>query len=122
MDEDLRQLQLDYLADVREKISVIRQHGRSLERTFRQSFPALLFLAHQLKGSGGSLGFPRITELADRMKRELNLFLDDEVAQRPRPTDLAATLLSIADELDAEVSARCSVLGAEGAPGLSTEH
>ncbi len=104
MDEELRQLQLDYLADVREKIDVIRQHGCGLEGKFKQSFPALLFLAHQLKGSGGSLGFPRITELADRMKRELNLFLDDEVAHRPRPRDLAATLLAIADELELEVN------------------
>ena len=104
MDEELRQLQLDYLADVREKIAIIRQHGRGLEGTFKQSFPALLFLAHQLKGSGGSLGFPRITELADRMKRELNLFLDDEVAHRPRPQDLSATLLRIADELEEEVN------------------
>jgi HPt (histidine-containing phosphotransfer) domain-containing protein len=105
MDEDLRQLQLDYLTDVREKIAVIRRHGRSLERTFKQSFPALLFLAHQLKGSGGSLGFPHITELAERMKRELNLFLDDEVAHRPRPQDLAATLAALSNELEQEVTA-----------------
>lgn len=105
MDDELRQLQLDYLSDVGEKIAIIRQHCRGLEGSFRESFPALLFIAHQLKGSGGSLGFPRITELAEQMKRELNLFLDDEIAHRPRPRDVAATLLGIADAMEEEVRA-----------------
>src|SRR6266567_9256069 len=82
MTDELSDLRRDYLADVQATVIRIRKESGDLQDRFKQSFPELLFLAHQLKGSGGSLGFPRITELADRMKRELNLFLDDEVAHR----------------------------------------
>src|SRR5205085_2676806 len=81
---DLADLQRDYLADVETTIATMREQGRALgERgAFKEAFPKLLFLAHQLKGSGGSLGFPRISDVARSMHRELNLFLDDERADR----------------------------------------
>ena len=104
MSDELRELQREYLTDVRHKLSLIREHGRSLGADFSESFPRLLFLAHQLKGSGGSFGFPRITELAQRMSRELSQFLDDEVASRPTPGDLASRLEQISGELESEVT------------------
>jgi len=104
MSDELRELQREYLTDVRHKLSLIREHGRGLNADFKESFPRLLFLAHQLKGSGGSFGFPRITELAQRMSRELSQFLDDEVASRPTPDDLASKLDTISAELESEVA------------------
>ena len=104
MTDEFRELQREYLIDVRQKVSAIREHGRALGVDFKESFPRLLFLAHQLKGSGGSFGFPRITELAQRMSRELSQFLDDEVASRPTPDDLASKLDSISSELESEVA------------------
>jgi HPt (histidine-containing phosphotransfer) domain-containing protein len=102
--DEFRELQREYLIDVRQKVSAIRQHGRALGADFKESFPRLLFLAHQLKGSGGSFGFPRITELAQRMSRELSQFLNDEVAARPTPDDLASKLDGISSELESEVA------------------
>src|ERR1700704_3356485 len=104
--DELRELQRDYLRDLGETIMVIRQHGEGLAArgSFKTSFPALLFLAHQLKGSGGSLGFPRITELPRRMSHELNLFLDDEHSPRPTPQQLSESLLMISGELEREVA------------------
>ena len=107
MSDELRELQRDYLRDVRETIELMRLHGEGLASrgTFKTAFPALLFLAHQLKGSGGSLGYPRITELAKKMSHELNLFLEDEEQQpRPTPEQLSQTLLSISTELEREVT------------------
>ena len=110
MSDELRELQREYLTDVSRKVSLIREHGRSLGADFKDSFPRLLFLAHQLKGSGGSFGFPRITELAQRMSRELSQFLDDEIASRPTPDDLMSELEQISHELESEViSAQRSV-------------
>lgn len=113
MDEELRELQRDYLRDVSGTVEIIRHHGESLAAsgTFKTAFPALLFLAHQLKGSGGSFGYPRITELARQMSQQLNLFLEsEELSQRPTPQQLSATLLAISAELEREVTTAQSAL------------
>jgi chemotaxis protein histidine kinase CheA len=107
---ELADLQRDYLADVATTIKEIREHGRLLgERgAFKNAFPKLLFLAHQLKGSGGSLGFPRISDVAHSMHHELNLFLDDERVDRPTPEELSRKIVALSDELAREVhSAAC---------------
>ena len=105
MIEDLRTLQQDYLENVHETALRVRQHSLGLGSQFKDSFPELLFVAHQLKGSGGSLGFPRITELARRMSDELSLFLDHTEAQRPTPEELSEMLIVLSHELEREVSA-----------------
>lgn len=106
MSDELRELQREYLADVLLTIDILREHGRDLGAVsgFKSSFPALLFLTHQLKGSGGSLGFPRITEVARRISEQLNLFLDDEHVTRPTPAELSEMLLTLSGELEREVS------------------
>jgi chemotaxis protein histidine kinase CheA len=107
MDQELRELRRDYLTDVRETIEIIRHHSQALSSrgAFKSSFPALLFLSHQLKGSGGSLGFPRITELARQMGKELSLFLEaDEDVVRPSPKELSDSLREISFELEREVT------------------
>jgi HPt (histidine-containing phosphotransfer) domain-containing protein len=103
--DDLRELQLDYLSDLRPTMDQIREHSERLatQTGFGTAFPSLLFLAHQLKGSGGSLGFPRISELAGRMREELNLFLDKEQAQPPTMRELSQRLLALSSDLDREV-------------------
>jgi chemotaxis protein histidine kinase CheA len=105
MTEDLQTLQRDYLADVHETALRVRQHGLGLETQFKDVFPELLFVAHQLKGSGGSLGFPRITELARRMSDELSLFMDQTEVQRPTPEELSEMLIVLSHELERAVSA-----------------
>ena len=63
------------------------EHGHNLgdHTRFPESFPELLFLSHQLKGSGGSFGFPAITDVARRINEKLKLFLDQEQVPRPTP-------------------------------------
>jgi HPt (histidine-containing phosphotransfer) domain-containing protein len=103
--DELRHLQRDYLDDVRRTVDDIRAHGRGLAEagTFKSAFPRLLFLAHQLKGSGGSLGFPRISEVAQEMARRLDLFLDNEQVVRPTAEELSQSLLQLSEELEIEV-------------------
>lgn len=116
LDQELRTLQLDYLVDVREKINVLKNHSDALAsaRNFKTSFPVLLYLSHQLKGSGGSLGFPEISDLAEKLNGELNGFLDgDEV--RPTPVELSRTASILIARLEnvvteAEMSLRTHAL------------
>lgn len=110
-DAELRELQRDYLRDVREKLGLLRHHGAALEdrRRFKTSFPVLLFIAHQLKGSGGSLGFPEITDVARQMSDQLNGFLDD-LRPRPSPTELSQNILAMAGVLDDTVTQSESAL------------
>lgn len=106
---ELGEIQNEYLAQLNGTVDAMRRHARGLaEGAFGDAFPKLLFEAHQLKGSGGSLGFPRISEIADRMRRELSLFLDDARTDRPTPEELSRTLVALTDELAREVhSAAC---------------
>lgn len=115
--DDMRNLQRDYLADLQQTVVQMREHGRGLASNFKSSFPALLFLAHQLKGSGGSLGFPRISELARKMSEELSLFLDEELASRPTPEELSQTLIALSGELESEVAALWSAAAMPPRPG-----
>ena len=107
MTEELRILQRDYLENVQETALRLRQQSLELgsQDRFKDSFPKLLFVAHQLKGSGGSLGFPRITELARRMSDELSHFLDQTEIQRPSPEELSETLIVLSHELERAVTA-----------------
>lgn len=104
MSDELRQLQREYLDDVRSAATIMRAHGAGLRDEFKTAFPALLYLAHQLKGSGGSLGFPRISEVARRISEQLNLFLDEEQPTRPSPEEMSQRLALLSGELEREVS------------------
>lgn len=99
--DELTALRLEYLVDVRETLQTMRQHGQGLmhRRSFKTSFPILLYLAHQLKGSGGSLGFPEITEAAQKAGERLNEYLDETVP-RPKPQDLSRAVLESVDRLE----------------------
>jgi HPt (histidine-containing phosphotransfer) domain-containing protein len=103
--DSLRDLQRDYLTDVRQIAGRIRQHGLSLgdQQQFAAAFPELLFLSHQLKGSGGSLGFPAITDVARKIQEELNLFLKEAQVSRPTPEQLSKKVLDLSTELERAV-------------------
>jgi chemotaxis protein histidine kinase CheA len=107
MTDELRNLQRDYLLDLRSVIDRLRQHGRDLgdHAQFKAAFPEVLFIAHQLKGSGGSLGFPAITDVARRLRDELTSFLEPAP---PTAEQLAQHVLALCDELERAVdSAAC---------------
>jgi chemotaxis protein histidine kinase CheA len=103
--EELRTLQLDYLLSARETVDLIRQHALTLasRNQFKTAFPVLLYLSHQLKGSGGTLGFPKISDIAGRLSGELNRFLDD-AGPRPDPGELSGSMVALSDELDSSIA------------------
>jgi len=95
-------LRREYLDDVLEKAALLKEHGEALSvrKRFKTSFPVLLYISHQLKGSGGCLGFPHITELAKKISVELNQFLEADSDPRPTPLKLSQSVVLIATELE----------------------
>ena len=67
MDQEFDQLKREFLAEARDKVQEIEtalDGDRSTDRLER-----LTYLAHQLKGSGGSYGFQRISTDAAELER-----------------------------------------------------
>ncbi len=102
--EELKQLRRDYLADLEEQVGLVRLHGKALStRTkFKTSYPVLLYIGHQLKGSGGTIGFPEISALGTKLSETLDAFLSD-TEERPSPGELSKRVVAIAEELEAAV-------------------
>ena len=68
-DPELDELKREFLAEAQEKVAEIETTlGR--ERT-PQSLERLIYLAHQLKGSGGSYGFQRISSESAELEKVL---------------------------------------------------
>ena len=99
--DELEMIRKDYLDDMKRMAANVRTHAGSLteKRRFKTSFPVLLYSAHQIKGSGGMLGFPELTEIGSRMAEVLGSFLEESEA-RPTAAGLAASLVALSAELD----------------------
>jgi chemotaxis protein histidine kinase CheA len=109
MQQEITELRLEYLAELRERLEAMRGHAESLPLSsrFRASFPVLLYLSHQMKGTAGSMGFSEVSEIARDLSMTLQDFLDDnnhdsreEISQRV--VDLLAKLEEKLDEAEAE--------------------
>ena len=103
--ELIDKLRHDYLQDCQEKIQLIQQQARALgtRAGFKTAFPILLYVTHQLKGSGGSYGFTAISEGAMRLHSRLSDHL--EIGQAPADLPkLAEDIATLAETLGAAVS------------------
>ncbi|HSP32705.1 MAG TPA: Hpt domain-containing protein [Thermoanaerobaculia bacterium] len=68
-DPELDELRREFLAEAQEKIDEIQaalQSGRS-----KESLERVVYIAHQLKGSGGSYGFQKISTEAAELEKEV---------------------------------------------------
>jgi HPt (histidine-containing phosphotransfer) domain-containing protein len=67
VDQELEELKREFLTEARQKVAEMQ--SRLDGKGDRAVFERLTYLAHQLKGSGGSYGFQRIsTDAADLEK------------------------------------------------------
>jgi HPt (histidine-containing phosphotransfer) domain-containing protein len=66
VDLELEELRREFLAEAEEKVSEIESR---LEDESREAHDRLVYLAHQLKGSGGSYGFQRISTDAAELEK-----------------------------------------------------
>ena len=86
-DPELDELKREFLAEAQEKVNEI---SATIEaRSSENAVDRLIYLAHQLKGSGGSYGFQRIStdaaELEKALEREkLGDGADDQIRQHAK--------------------------------------
>ncbi|HVS29944.1 MAG TPA: Hpt domain-containing protein [Thermoanaerobaculia bacterium] len=76
VDHELDDLKREFLAEAEEKAREM-QAALEAERT-RDSLERLTYLAHQLKGSGGSYGFAKISADAAEIERAVESLVDLE--------------------------------------------
>jgi HPt (histidine-containing phosphotransfer) domain-containing protein len=75
VDHELNELRREFLDEARDKVSEMQS---ALERApGPESIDRLTYLAHQLKGSGGSYGYERISTDAAELEKALERVADD---------------------------------------------
>ena len=68
VDLELNDLKREFLVEAREKVIEMQS---ALESASNESFERVTYLAHQLKGSGGSYGYERISTDAEALEKAL---------------------------------------------------
>ncbi len=68
VDIELNDLKREFLDEAREKVNEMQS---ALESAPEQSIDRITYLAHQLKGAGGSYGYQRITNDAAALEKAL---------------------------------------------------
>ncbi|MFN2442599.1 MAG: Hpt domain-containing protein [Thermoanaerobaculia bacterium] len=106
--DELEGIRRDYLEDMKRTAANVRSHAIALGdgKRFKTSFPVLLYSAHQIKGSGGMLGYPELSEIGSKMAVVLGSFLE-ETEPRPTARSLSTSIQELSNELD-EALARAS--------------
>ena len=98
-DPELDELRREFLDEARDKVREI-QTALDGERS-SESLDRLTYLAHQLKGSGGSYGFERISTDAAELEKAVERLAGGEPAER-----LEATIQQHVVNLQAEIDRR----------------
>lgn len=69
VDLELNELKREFLGEAREKVDEMQSALQDLENA--ASLDRLAYLSHQLKGSGGSYGYERISREAAELERAI---------------------------------------------------
>lgn len=79
VDFELDELKREFLAEADAKV---REIQANLDHRSPESLERLSYLAHQLKGSGGSYGFERISTDAAEVEKAVERLAEDERDER----------------------------------------
>lgn len=107
VDHELDELRREFLAEAAAKVREIQasaDDGRS-----PQSIERLTYLSHQLKGSGGSYGFERISSEAAEVEKAAERLLNGESIE-----SLDRKLREHVGNLQTEIETRRKELGSSG--------
>lgn len=98
VDHELNELKREFLDEAREKVVEMQT---VLERvTEREALDRLAYLAHQLKGSGGSYGYQRISTDAAALEKAVESTTVDEATVQQYVSSLGSEIDRAARELD----------------------
>ena len=80
VDPELEELKKEFLAEARDKVLEIESQ-LEIDRS-PQTLERMTYLAHQLKGSGGSYGFERISTDAAELEKAVECIVKGDHAER----------------------------------------
>jgi len=102
LEEQLKALELEYVARLPEKSRVIMQAWRDLQQgKFDQVKARELFrLTHNLAGSGGLFGFSGITDIAREIEQLLSRVVDDKHLSASTSTGLESLFVQLEEVLE----------------------
>lgn len=98
IDDEFDELRREFLGEAADKISEIRQlfgSGFPLDAKARER---ISYLAHQLKGAGGSYGFPQISNDAADLESDVEKATDSSDELRVRIEQRISTIAQTIDE------------------------
>ena len=104
VDHELDELRREFLIEAGDKV---REMSSTLSNDSAESFERLAYLAHQLKGSGGSYGYQRIsTDAAEIEKAVERIAKGDSSGLKDKIRKHVENLLSEISRSTEELSAR----------------
>lgn len=107
MDFEFEELKREFLNEADEKIREVRT---TLERSFppsREDLERMIYLAHQLKGAGGSYGFQMISTESAELERDLEKVSDENSGEmRDRLKDRADRISTVIQDRVRDLATR----------------
>lgn len=94
VDYELNELKREFLDEARDKVQEMQS---ALEARDREALERVAYLAHQLKGSGGSYGYQRISTDAAELEKAVE-------SNDPVPESLRQYVVSLRTEIDRAAS------------------
>ena len=101
VDYELNELKREFLDEARDKVTEMQtalEASRSAE-----SLERLAYLAHQLKGSGGSYGYQRISDDATEVEKAVEAMARDNADAPSLDGKIRQHVLNLRVEIDAAV-------------------
>jgi HPt (histidine-containing phosphotransfer) domain-containing protein len=102
VDHELNELKREFLDEAREKVSEMETALDSVRE--RESLDRLAYLAHQLKGSGGSYGYERISTDAAALEKVVESLTEGTDAGTGASEKLQQYVVSLRGEIDRAAS------------------
>lgn len=98
VDHELNELKREFLDEAREKVSEMQS---ALEQApASNAIERLTYLAHQLKGSGGSYGYQRISTDAAELEKALEKIADDGEQFPSLEPEIQQHVVNLRSEID----------------------
>ena len=97
VDHELDELKREFLVEAREKVSEMQS---ALETASEESLERLANLAHQLKGSGGSYGYQRISSDAAALEKAVESLSGGTNGNGSLDGELQQHVVSLRAEID----------------------
>ena len=98
VDHELNELKREFLDEAREKVDEMESAATTASE--RQSLDRLAYLAHQLKGSGGSYGYQRISTDAAELEKVVESLTDGQQGNPAQEEKIQEYVTNLRTEID----------------------